>query len=128
MRHGLVGIGAIALIAMLSAARAADAPPPPQLVAPPGAPSPAAAAERAAPAPAATAPAAASAPHTVATAASGTPIDEPPEKGEPVVRHIVVQDDNTRIDELRVRNVPQKIVVTSKVGGKTTSYEIITGD
>ncbi|HUP10387.1 MAG TPA: hypothetical protein VMU47_24755, partial [Caldimonas sp.] len=35
---------------------------------------------------------------------------------------------NTRIDELRVRNVPQKIVVTSKVGGKTTSYEIITGD
>jgi len=129
MRNGLAGIGAMAFIAISSAARAADAPPPPQLVAPPPAtPRSAATVERAAPpAPAAT-PAAASAPHTVATAASGTPIDEPPEKGEPVVRHIVVQDDNTRIDELRVRNVPQKIVVTSKVGGKTTSYEIITGD
>src|SRR4051812_44234469 len=126
MRIALLGIGAASCIATLSSARAADAPPPPQLVAPPGATAPASrGAERATPAaPAASAAAA----HTVATAASGVPLDEPPERGEPAVRHIVVQDDNTRIDELRVRNVPQKIVVTSKVGGKTTSYEIITGD
>jgi len=128
MRIALVGIGALSCIAALSTARAADAPPPPQLVAPSGAMRNAAATDRATPgAPAASADAA-SAPHAVAGAASGVPLDEPPEKGEPAVRHIVVQDDNTRIDELRVRNVPQKIVVTSKVGGKTTSYEIITGD
>ncbi|MEP7057487.1 MAG: hypothetical protein ABI809_06920 [Caldimonas sp.] len=47
--------------------------------------------------------------------------------GEPEVRHTVIEDDNTRIDELRVRGVPQRIVVTSK-GARGTSYEIITGD
>jgi hypothetical protein len=101
----------------LQAARDA-APPPPQIVAP------------AAPAPPAAAPAAAPAPRPVPlpAAASGVPSNEPPQPGEPAVRHIVIEDDHTRIDELRVRNVPQRIVVTSKAGKVTSTYEIITGD
>jgi hypothetical protein len=105
----------------------ADAPPPPQLVAPGGpAPAPGTAGEAPAPAAAASAPTAA---HTVAASASdATSSTEPRLPGEPEVKHIVVQDDHTRIEELRVRGVPQRITVTSKVGGKDTSYEIITGD
>ena len=48
--------------------------------------------------------------------------------GEPEVRHIVIEDDGSRIDELRVRSVPQRIVVTSKGVPGGTTYEIITGD
>ena len=47
--------------------------------------------------------------------------------GEPAVRHTVIEDQGARIDELRVRGQLQRIVVTSKVGGRS-SYEIITGD
>ena len=39
----------------------------------------------------------------------------------------MIEGETTAIDELRVRGVPQRIVVTTK-GGKPTSYEIITGD
>jgi hypothetical protein len=97
------------------------APPPPQVVAAP------------APAPTAAASAAATSGHgqvppPIPAAASGVASNEPPLPGEPAVRHIVVEDDHTRIDELRVRNVPQKIVVTSKAGKVSSTYEIITGD
>ena len=93
------------------------APPPPQSVAAPT-PAPTAAAPAASPAQAV----------PVATAASGASSNEPPMPGEPAVRHIVIEDEHTRIDELRVRNVPQKIVVTSKAGKVSSTYEIITGD
>jgi len=94
------------------------APPPPQLVAVPPAPAAAAAST------------AASAPHPVPVAMAGSAVssNEPPLPGEPAVRYIVIEDDHTRIDELRVRNVPQKIVVTSKAGKVSSTYEIITGD
>ena len=42
---------------------------------------------------------------------------------EPDVQHIVVEDDDTRIDELRVRGQTQRITVTPKSGG--ASYEVI---
>ena len=51
----------------------------------------------------------------------------PTRGGEPEVKHTVIEGETTRIDELRVRGVPQRIVVTTK-GRKPTSYEIITGD
>jgi hypothetical protein len=53
---------------------------------------------------------------------------KPRAAGEPEVRHIVIEDDGSRIDELRVRSVPQRIVVTSKGVPGGTTYEIITGD
>jgi hypothetical protein len=56
-----------------------------------------------------------------------TTTTEPRRPGEPEVRHIVGEDDNARIDELRVRSVPQRIVVATK-GTRVPSYEIITGD
>jgi hypothetical protein len=43
------------------------------------------------------------------------------------VRHSVIEDDATRIEELRVRGVARQITVTTKGRGGTT-YEIITGD
>jgi hypothetical protein len=93
------------------------APPPPQIV---GAP---------APAPAAAASAvAAPRPVPLPASASGVASNERPLPGEPAIRHIVVEDDHTRIDELRVRSVPQRIVVTSKAGRASNTYEIITGD
>jgi len=56
-----------------------------------------------------------------------TTTTEPRRPGEPEVRHIVVEDDGARIDELRVRGVPQRIVVATK-GTRAPSYEIITSD
>ena len=56
-----------------------------------------------------------------------TTTTEPRRPGEPEVRHIVVEDDHARIDELRVRSVPQRIVVATK-GTRVPNYEIITGD
>ncbi|MEO7009235.1 MAG: hypothetical protein ABI156_08820 [Caldimonas sp.] len=73
------------------------------------------------------------APVTVApTVAAATALPEPetaaPDRGgEPDVKHTVIEGETTRIDELRVRGVAQRIVVTTK-GRKPTSYEIITGD
>ncbi len=46
------------------------------------------------------------------------------ERGEPEVRHTVIEDDGARIDELRVRGQARHIVVTPKVG-VAKSYEII---
>ena len=46
---------------------------------------------------------------------------------EPEVRSSLVEDDGTKIEELRVRGQTQRIVVSSKVGPRTR-YEIITGD
>ena len=51
----------------------------------------------------------------------------PTRGGEPEVKHTVIEGETTRIDELRVRGVPQRILVTTK-GRNATSYEIITGD
>jgi len=42
--------------------------------------------------------------------------------GEPEVKHIVVEDDNARIDELRVRGITKSITVYPKNGAKP--YEI----
>ncbi len=71
------------------------------------------------------APAAASAP---APAASSVPPSAAgsakPEPGEPVVRLTIIDDDNVRIEELKVRGRSQRIVVTPKNGNKP--YEIIT--
>ncbi len=47
--------------------------------------------------------------------------------GEPDVKHTVIEGETTRIDELRVRGVAQRIVVTTK-GRAATRYEILTGD
>ena len=44
---------------------------------------------------------------------------------EPNVKHTVIEDEGSKIDELRVRGQAQRIVVTPKVGIKK-SYEIIT--
>jgi hypothetical protein len=49
----------------------------------------------------------------------------PPERGEPNVRHSVVEDGGSKIDELNVRGQVQYVVVTPKVG-LTTPYEIVT--
>lgn len=46
--------------------------------------------------------------------------------GEPAVRHTVIEDGRTRIDELRVRGQLQRVTVDPK--GRAPSYEIITGD
>jgi hypothetical protein len=70
-----------------------------------------------APAWAQTAPAPAPAPAPVAAAT---------ERGEPNVKHTVIEDDGSRIDELRVRGQVTHVVVTPKVG-TTKSYEIIVG-
>src|SRR5690349_13713099 len=128
MNPALAAAFAAAALTAPGMADAADAPPPPHLVAPAPAVAPRAPAD----------PAAASkdeakaegrdAPQGAAPAAAAVTTVEPRTPGEPEVKHIVVQDDRTRIDELRVRGVPQRIVVTSKVGGKDTTYEIITGD
>ncbi len=47
--------------------------------------------------------------------------------GEPDVKRTVIEDEATRIEELRVRGEAQRIVVTPKVGIRK-SYEIMTGD
>lgn len=47
------------------------------------------------------------------------------ERGEPNVRHTVIEDQGSKIDELNVRGQVQHVIVTPKVG-LTKSYEIIT--
>jgi hypothetical protein len=75
-----------------------------------------------------TAPPVATAPRASATAVLPEAEVAAPERGgEPDVKHTVIEGETTRIDELRVRGVAQRIVVTTK-GRKPTSYEIITGD
>jgi hypothetical protein len=47
----------------------------------------------------------------------------PAAAGEPQVKRVVIEDDGARIEELRVRGVTKRIVVTPKSGAK--AYEII---
>ncbi len=57
----------------------------------------------------------------LAAAASETPA--PP---EPAVQKSVAEDDNVRIEEVRVRGQTQSITVTSKIRGhKGSQYEIV---
>jgi hypothetical protein len=49
---------------------------------------------------------------------------EPAERGEPNVKHTVIEDNGSKIDELRVRGQTQHVVVTPKVG-LTKPYEIL---
>ncbi len=51
-------------------------------------------------------------------------VDERAERNEPDVRHTVIEDGGSKIDELIVRGQVQHVVVTPKVG-MTKSYEII---
>ena len=46
------------------------------------------------------------------------------DRGEPNVKHTVIEDGGSKIDELRVRGQMQHVVVTPKIG-TTRSYEII---
>lgn len=46
--------------------------------------------------------------------------------GEPVVKHTVIEDGQTRIEELRVRGNLQKVTVAPK--GRAPGYEVLTGD
>lgn len=46
---------------------------------------------------------------------------------EPRVQQIVVEDEGSRIEELRVRGATQRITVQPKVG-TTKGYEILVGD
>ena len=48
----------------------------------------------------------------------------PTEPGEPNVKHTVIEDNGSKIDELKVRGQTQHVVVTPKVG-LTKPYEII---
>jgi hypothetical protein len=59
----------------------------------------------------------------VVASAADAPIDAR-EPAEPNVKRSVIEDEGSRIEELRVRGQPQRIVVTPKVGTKK-SYEII---
>lgn len=71
------------------------------------------------------APAAASAPAPAASSVpAGAAESAKPEPGEPVVRLTIIDDDNVRIEELKVRGRSQRIVVTPKNGSKP--YEIVT--
>jgi len=55
------------------------------------------------------------------------PSVSPARGGEPEVKQIVQEDDNTRIEELRVRGETQRIVVHSKMAG-APAYEIVSGN
>jgi hypothetical protein len=48
-----------------------------------------------------------------------------PTAGEPNVQHLVAEDDQVRIDELRVRGQTQRITVSPK-GSDAPSYQIVT--
>ncbi len=58
---------------------------------------------------------------------AAAPSPAPARGGEPEVKQIVQEDDNTRIEELRVRGETQRIVVQSKVAG-APAYEIVPGN
>jgi len=57
-------------------------------------------------------------------AAPATPAPARAEPGEPNVKHTVIEDRGSKIDELRVRGQLQRVVVTPKVG-VTKPYEIV---
>jgi hypothetical protein len=61
------------------------------------------------------------------SASSATASEERrPTGGEPVIRRTVIEDSQTRIEELRVRGNLQKVTVAPK--GRAPGYEILTGD
>jgi hypothetical protein len=51
----------------------------------------------------------------------------PQRGGEPNVQRTVVEDDQVRVEELRVRGQVQRVVVSPKLPG-AKAYEIVTGD
>ncbi len=60
-----------------------------------------------------------------APAASAAEADGAPQRGgEPAIRRSTVEDDNLRVDELRVRGETKRITVQGKRGGPT-NYEIV---
>lgn len=59
-----------------------------------------------------------------ATPAPPVAVAAPAEPGEPNVKHTVIEDNGSKIDELKVRGQTQHVVVTPKVG-LTKPYEII---
>jgi hypothetical protein len=61
-------------------------------------------------------------------ARADVPPDAPPTPApaEPAVQHTVIEDDNVRIEELRVRGQTQSITVKSKIPGVAT-YQIVPG-
>ncbi len=52
------------------------------------------------------------------------PTPLPQRGGEGAVQHLVAEDDNVRIEELRVRGQTQRIVVRSKLAG-VRPYEVL---
>jgi hypothetical protein len=52
------------------------------------------------------------------------PAPAPTDRGEPSVKHTVIEDKGSKIDELTVRGQTQHIVVTPKIG-LTKPYEIV---
>jgi hypothetical protein len=63
-----------------------------------------------------------------ARAADDTPQPQVPQRGgEPSVQHSVAEDQQVRIEELRVRGQVQRVVVQPK-GAGMKPYEIVTGD
>jgi Protein of unknown function (DUF2782) len=64
-------------------------------------------------------------PDAGASAPAAARVDQQPtEAGEPNVTHTVIEDDGSKIDELRIRGQLQHVVVTPKVGFRKP-YEII---
>src|ERR1700754_719736 len=68
------------------------------------------------------------APVAAAPAASAPPMimqsDERAGRDEPNVKHTVIEDEGSKIDELRVRGKVTHVTVTPKIG-TTKSYEIV---
>lgn len=58
---------------------------------------------------------------------AGTALPPGPAPREPAVQQTVIEDQGSRISELRVRGQTQRITVQPKVGG-AKAYEIVTGD
>ncbi|XVJ71770.1 MAG: DUF2782 domain-containing protein [Rhizobacter sp.] len=56
-----------------------------------------------------------------------TPTQTTTPAGEPAVQRTVIEDEGSRIDELKVRGQTQRITVQPKVG-TTKAYQIITSD
>lgn len=64
---------------------------------------------------------------TVHSQEAKTPAAPAAASTEPRVQQIVIEDEGSRIEELRVRGATQRITVRPKVG-TTQGYEIIVGD
>lgn len=62
--------------------------------------------------------------HAAAPAARAT-VAEPQPLNEPVVQHILIEDDGTRIEELHVRGEAQRIKVQPKGLSSRFSYEVL---